>query len=679
MHSNSRLRSGRGLGWGIEGTRRLAMSLVAVVVCLPASEIDAQVRSCFESETTLPWTGVDVNLDAPGGSRFLGGDVLGGDDDADYELCSISAGFGGEVDSFRFLTQPGDGDATLLAVLESIEPFGSAGLMVRRDDRDSASSHVRIIVTRGVRDSYQLRSAVRLEPGEPAVDGGSSPVNVTLPLLLKIERRDDVITTHYQSNGGFTEHLLVDTFESHLDSERLDYGMVQASNDRALGATASFRRASLTADDDPGPGIDCFPTDLAVPASGDTDLLLRGRNLDFVRQVTVVGRDARILDQSPDTLRIHVPAFDTGGDLSPRSGDIVLESEDHKLVLPNAIVFAGEPFIRGDANNDEFVDLSDGIYILLNLFAGGPSPDCSEAGDANDDGVGDLSDAVFLFQFLFLGGNRIPPPFPDLGVPSDPTHLCGLPPEPTWEELTLEDGTPVDADQTLREGDVVIFQLRGLDADPERLTVFFGDTPTRVLPRSTPGRLRLRVGPVPTTGNKCLLVFRSSNESERVSPDLVSDLSYHNDRGLALASDPNGVHTESCPRFEASRELQVVGTSEPLGRGARDGGFLLRFDRNQWTSLRTHHIELRVFPPLLSRGSRGQRLIRFAYFSPPPLGTRVAPGSDEDFERWLEELAQRIRVELAGGDPRAGSGDDPCDEDDPCDDVEAEPVPEDDG
>jgi hypothetical protein len=40
-------------------------------------------------------------------------------------------------------------------------------------------------------------------------------------------------------------------------------------------------------------------------------------------------------------------------------------------------------------------------------------------GDANSDGNVDISDAVYIFQHLFAQGPAIPPPHPELGV--DPT------------------------------------------------------------------------------------------------------------------------------------------------------------------------------------------------------------------------------------------------------------------
>ncbi|MBI4606357.1 MAG: DUF362 domain-containing protein [Planctomycetes bacterium] len=76
-------------------------------------------------------------------------------------------------------------------------------------------------------------------------------------------------------------------------------------------------------------------------------------------------------------------------------------------------------FIRGDANGDGDLDISDPIGVLRALFLGTGTIPCEDAADANDDGRIDLADAVFSLGHLFLGGPAPPAPFPAAG--SDPT------------------------------------------------------------------------------------------------------------------------------------------------------------------------------------------------------------------------------------------------------------------
>ncbi len=84
-------------------------------------------------------------------------------------------------------------------------------------------------------------------------------------------------------------------------------------------------------------------------------------------------------------------------------------------------------FIRGDANYDQKVDLTDSIFINNYLYKGGPQPYCIDAADANDDGKVDLSDGVYLNNYLYLGtGNPPPLPYPNAGIdPTPDTLTCG--------------------------------------------------------------------------------------------------------------------------------------------------------------------------------------------------------------------------------------------------------------
>lgn len=63
----------------------------------------------------------------------------------------------------------------------------------------------------------------------------------------------------------------------------------------------------------------------------------------------------------------------------------------------------GGMFLRGDADNDGSVGLTDAIFILTHLFKQGTVPPCEDAADANDDGSLDLSDAIKVLLYLFNG------------------------------------------------------------------------------------------------------------------------------------------------------------------------------------------------------------------------------------------------------------------------------------
>jgi hypothetical protein len=65
-------------------------------------------------------------------------------------------------------------------------------------------------------------------------------------------------------------------------------------------------------------------------------------------------------------------------------------------------------FLRGDADKDDKVSVSDVVYLINYLFKGGPAPiPAPIVGDANCDSKVSVSDVVYLINYLFKGG---PPP-----------------------------------------------------------------------------------------------------------------------------------------------------------------------------------------------------------------------------------------------------------------------------
>jgi M6 family metalloprotease-like protein len=62
-------------------------------------------------------------------------------------------------------------------------------------------------------------------------------------------------------------------------------------------------------------------------------------------------------------------------------------------------------YICGDANSDGARDISDVVFLIAYIFAGGSAPYPLAAGDANDDGAADISDVVYLIAYIFSGGS----------------------------------------------------------------------------------------------------------------------------------------------------------------------------------------------------------------------------------------------------------------------------------
>ncbi len=81
-------------------------------------------------------------------------------------------------------------------------------------------------------------------------------------------------------------------------------------------------------------------------------------------------------------------------------------------------------YLRGDCNTDGGANVADAIFLLANLFSGGPLGTCGDGCDSNDDGALNIADAIHFLAFLFSGG---PPP----AAPG--TLACG--PDPTDDSL----------------------------------------------------------------------------------------------------------------------------------------------------------------------------------------------------------------------------------------------------
>jgi len=80
-------------------------------------------------------------------------------------------------------------------------------------------------------------------------------------------------------------------------------------------------------------------------------------------------------------------------------------------------------FLRGEANGDGTVDLSDAISVLSFLFLGGEAPACLDAADVDDDGQVDLTDPIAILGHLFLGNGPLPAPSADYGTDPSPDEL----------------------------------------------------------------------------------------------------------------------------------------------------------------------------------------------------------------------------------------------------------------
>lgn len=173
-----------------------------------------------------------------------------------------------------------------------------------------------------------------------------------------------------------------------------------------LGITARLADNSLTNE---------APATPAMP-SGATEVDL-GEPVTFVASTTDLDGDqiwyqwcvdALCFDwygpyNSGDTCQF-TRSFGTAGDhnVQVKAKDNWVESAESDPLTVNVL----QP-LTGDANRDGVVNITDAVYIVTWIFAGGPGPDPELVADANCDQLANVTDAVYIVSWIFTGG---PPP-----------------------------------------------------------------------------------------------------------------------------------------------------------------------------------------------------------------------------------------------------------------------------
>jgi len=152
----------------------------------------------------------------------------------------------------------------------------------------------------------------------------------------------------------------------------------------------------------------------------------------LARNAAVESTD-RLFDGSQSMMDEILDVLDEIGFTSTSDGNRETISFRDQWVLKS---FAGRrffyaPFIRGDADQDLQLNLTDAIHIIQYLFEGSADRRCMDAMDVEGDGAVDLSDCIYLLGWLYTGGEPPPEPFPD----------CGLDPAPRDERLSCEEFT----------------------------------------------------------------------------------------------------------------------------------------------------------------------------------------------------------------------------------------------
>ena len=81
-------------------------------------------------------------------------------------------------------------------------------------------------------------------------------------------------------------------------------------------------------------------------------------------------------------------------------------------VVSTAALIDEDPgaIMRGDADDNGSINVTDIIYLNNYLYAGGPPPPCMDQGDVDDSGSINVTDPIYLSNWLFNGGPPAPGP-----------------------------------------------------------------------------------------------------------------------------------------------------------------------------------------------------------------------------------------------------------------------------
>jgi hypothetical protein len=163
---------------------------------------------------------------------------------------------------------------------------------------------------------------------------------------------------------------------------------------------------------------DDFPRGLAVDLSGNVYVTGSTGTVKYDSMGNQLWTDSRIgFDVTTDTAGcVYVVGgntlkFDPSGNLLwvGTMGGVRI-----KLDSSGRVYVAGETAsdirvikylqLKGDANGDRNLSVSDVIYIISYLFKGGPAPVPVQGADTNCDGSVSVSDVIYLINYLFKGG-----------------------------------------------------------------------------------------------------------------------------------------------------------------------------------------------------------------------------------------------------------------------------------
>ena len=151
---------------------------------------------------------------------------------------------------------------------------------------------------------------------------------------------------------------------------------------------------------------------------------LRGEKQQELRVTETIQPEGTKVALNPelefDKVVLTIESEDVNGLYEGQAGTALAEIE----VISKAAGLPTLSFVRGDADCDVDVELTDAVVILSSLFIDGSPLCCRAATDADQDGDVNISDPIYILNFLFLGGGQIAEPFGECGTVPAGDLLC---------------------------------------------------------------------------------------------------------------------------------------------------------------------------------------------------------------------------------------------------------------
>jgi hypothetical protein len=250
-------------------------------------------------------------------------------------------------------------------------------------------------------------------------------------------------------------------------------------------------------------------------------------------------------------------------------------------LLASDRAFGDALFIRGDADSNGKLNITDAVTILRSLFsgAGKASIPCLEAADVDDNGKVDVSDALFLLHYLFLQGRPLRRPPRDCELDSTPDDLgCDASPACSTDlddlalasdatvfvidrsgsmldqgELQIAKGYAISAIRQLREGSalgVVIFD-RGISRQPPAPPLLRSTAENRAIAE------RFILGTAGGSGTCVLAGFLSALELLSTSNDRARTIIYFGDGGGTCGGEDESIQIQRT--LEEVTEMNTAG------------------------------------------------------------------------------------------------------------------------